>query len=483
MNQQHGMQRKKAAESMGRIRQLHFVGIGGSGMNGIAQVMLNLGYRVSGSDLKSNEATRKLASQGAVIYTGHSASHIQTCDAVIISSAVKESNPEVAAARERRIPVVPRAEMLAELMRFHFGIAVAGTHGKTTTTSLVASVLAEAGLDPTFVIGGLLNSAGTHARLGGGDYLVAEADESDASFLYLQPMLAVVTNVDADHMTTYGGDFNRLRQTFVEFLHHLPFYGLAVLCIDDAEVRGLLEQVTRRVVSYGFAEDADIRATQVEQHGLTTRFRVECSSFDPFDVTLRLPGRHNVQNALAAIAVGMELGCEVASMQRALAGFEGIGRRFQAVECALPEGGSLMLVDDYGHHPRELEATLAAVREGWPNRRLVLAFQPHRYTRTQEQFDDFVHVLSRVDLLLLCEVYPAGESPIPGADGRTLSRAIRVRGQVDPIFVDPLSELPSVILGLVQAGDIVVVMGAGDIGAIAQELPRHFSNPDQEVVR
>ncbi|MCB1874255.1 MAG: UDP-N-acetylmuramate--L-alanine ligase, partial [Gammaproteobacteria bacterium] len=350
-----------------------------------------------------------------------------------------------------------------------------GTHGKTTTTSLVASVLAESGLDPTFVIGGRLNSAGTHAKLGAGDYLVAEADESDASFLYLQPMLAVVTNVDADHMTTYGGDFSRLRQTFVEFLHHLPFYGLAVLCIDDAEVRGLLDQVTRRVTSYGFSEDADVRAVAVVQQGMTTRFRVECAMAAAFDVTLKLPGRHNVQNALAAIAVALELGCEVPSIQRALAGFQGIGRRFQAVECTLPGGGSVMLVDDYGHHPRELEATLAAVRAGWPERRLVLAFQPHRYTRTEEQFEDFVQVLSRPDVLLLSEVYAAGESPIPGADGRTLSRAIRIRGQIAPIFVDPVSELPEVISGLVQADDIVVVMGAGDIGAIVTDLAHRLA--------
>lgn len=476
MNRQRGIPHKRAAESMGRIRKLHFVGIGGSGMNGIAQVMLNLGYRVSGSDIKTNAATQRLAEQGAVIHSGHDASYVEGSDAVIISSAVKESNPEVAVARQKRIPVVPRAEMLAELMRFHYGIAVAGTHGKTTTTSLVASVLAEAGLDPTFVIGGRLNSAGTHARLGAGEYLVAEADESDASFLYLQPMLAVVTNVDADHMTTYGGDFNRLRQTFIEFLHHLPFYGLAVLCIDDAEIRGLLGRVTRRVTTYGFSPGADVRAVDVKQQGLSTFFRVECASTDRFDVTLRMPGRHNVQNALAAISVGLELDCKVSSIQRALARFEGIGRRFQTVECSLHDGGSIMLVDDYGHHPREIEATLSAVQEGWPGRRLVVAFQPHRYTRTQEQFDDFVQVLSRPDVLLLGEVYAAGEPPIPGADGRALSRAIRARGQVAPIFVDPISELPGVISGVVRADDIVVVMGAGDIGAVATELPRYFNN-------
>lgn len=440
-------------------------------MNGIAQVMLNLGYRISGSDLKANTATQRLEDQGAVISIGHREENIQGCDAVVISSAVKSDNPEVKAARELRIPVVPRAEMLAELMRFHYGIAVAGTHGKTTTTSLVASILAEAGLDPTFVIGGRLNSAGSHARLGRGEYLVAEADESDASFLYLQPMLAVVTNVDADHMTTYEGDFNRLRQTFVEFLHHLPFYGLAVLCIDDAEVRGLLPRVTRRVVSYGLSDDADMRAVDIKQSGLTTCFRVVPAHAEAFDVTLELPGRHNVLNALAAITVALELGCEVPDIQRALAGFQGIGRRFQANECTLSGGQRVMLVDDYGHHPREIAATLDAVRGGWPGRRLVLAFQPHRFTRTQEQFEDFVKVLSRADVLLLTEVYAAGESPIPGADGRALSRAIRIRGQVSPVFVDPVGELSGVIAGLLQDGDIVLLMGAGDIGSVAAALP------------
>ena len=464
-------QRRRAVEAMGRIRHLHFVGIGGSGMNGIAQVMLNLGYHISGSDLKPNAATRRLAEQGAVIHSGHAAAHIEGCDAVVISSAVKQDNPEVRAAREQRIPVVPRAEMLAELMRFHYGIAVAGTHGKTTTTSLVASLLGEAGLDPTFVIGGRLNSAGTHARLGEGEYLVAEADESDASFLYLQPMLAVVTNVDADHMTTYGGDFNRLRQTFIEFLHHLPFYGLAVLCIDDDEVRGMLDQVTRRVLTYGTRPEADLRAIGIRADGMHTHFRVQRAAAEPFDVTLNMPGRHNVLNALAAIAVALELACEPAVIQQALARFQGIDRRFQASECELPGGGSLMLVDDYGHHPRELAATLEAVREAWPERRLVLAFQPHRYSRTLEQFEDFVQVLSQPDVLILCDVYAAGEAPIPGADGRALSGAIRARGQVVPVFVDPVTDLPGVIAGLTRAGDIVLLMGAGDIGAVAADLP------------
>ena len=363
--------------------------------------------------------------------------------------------------------------MLAELMRFRYGIAVAGTHGKTTTTSLVASLLAEGGLDPTFVIGGRLNSAGANARLGGGRYLVAEADESDASFLYLQPMLAVVTNIDADHMGTYGNDFNRLRSTFIEFLHHLPFYGLAVLCVDDEEVRSLLPMVTRKVRSYGTREGADVRALDIRQEGHFTHFTVACEGLRaPLPVTLNLPGRHNVLNALAAIAIALELGVEQAAIQRALRGFQGIGRRFQVSEGESADGRRLMLVDDYAHHPREVAATLAAVREGWPRRRLVLVFQPHRYSRTQEQFEDFVQVLSQADLLLLTEVYPAGEEPIPGADGRSLSRAIRTRGEVEPVFVEPLDDLPGVLQRLLQDGDVVLTLGAGNIGAMAARLPR-----------
>ncbi len=470
MNSGKQKQRRLAAEAMGRTRQLHFVGIGGAGMNGIAQVMLNLGYQISGSDLKPNAATRKLEAQGAIIHIGHAEANIEKADAVVISSAVGEDNPEVVAARASRIPVVPRAEMLAELMRFHYGIAVAGTHGKTTTTSLVASVLAEGGLDPTFVIGGRLNSAGTHARLGGGEFLVAEADESDASFLYLQPMMSVVTNVDADHMGTYGGDFDRLRNTFIEFLHHLPFYGLAILCIDDDEVRALLPTVTRQTITYGTSEDADIRATNIQPKGLQTGFTVS-SGDENFPVTLNMPGRHNVMNALAAIAIARELSVDTSSIQKALENFQGIGRRFQATECQLVDGREAMLVDDYGHHPREVDATLTAVREGWPGRRLVLAFQPHRYSRTQEQFEDFVQVLSQVDVLLLTEVYAAGETVIAGADGRSLSGAIRTRGQVNPIFVEQVSDLPEVLRGLLQDGDIVLTLGAGDIGVVAAQLP------------
>jgi UDP-N-acetylmuramate--alanine ligase len=462
--------------AMGRIRRLHFIGIGGAGMSGIAEVLLNLGYQVSGSDLRENPATRRLRAQGAEITLGHRQGHVRGRDAVVVSSAVPEDNPELIAARRLRLPVVPRAEMLAELMRFRYGIAVAGTHGKTTTTSLIASLLAEGGLDPTFVIGGKLNSAGANARLGTGRYLVAEADESDASFLYLQPMMAVVTNVDADHMSTYEGSFLRLRETFLEFLHHLPFYGLAVLCVDDPEVRSLLPEVTRPVLVYGLGKEADVQALDVEQSGLQTRFRVRfAGESQTLAVTLNLPGRHNVLNALAAISVARELGVDEPAIQRGLRGFQGIGRRFQASEVALGAGQSLMLVDDYAHHPRELAATLAAAREGWPGRRLVLVFQPHRYTRTQEQFEDFVQVLSQADVLVLGEVYPAGESPIEGADSRSLSRAIRVRGQVDPIFVEPLEDLPEVLRGLVRPGDILLVLGAGDIGSVAAALPQQLA--------
>lgn len=470
MSHREHKKHRPTPDAMGRIRHIHFVGIGGAGMNGIAQVMLNLGYHISGSDLKESAATQRLSEQGASIYFGHGPENISGADAVVISSAVKEDNPEVVAAHEQRIPVVPRAEMLAELMRFLYGIAVAGTHGKTTTTSLIASVLEEGGLDPTFVIGGRLNAAGTYARLGKGEYLVAEADESDASFLFLQPMMAVVTNVDADHMTTYGGDFQRLRGTFIEFLHHLPFYGLAVLCIDDDEVRGLLPEVTRQVITYGFSEDADLRALNLRQEGLCTHFQVSPVEGEVFDVTLNMPGRHNVLNALAAIAVALELGLPVAAIQRALTEFGGIGRRFQAAECQLPDGRTVMLVDDYGHHPREVAATLEAVHEGWPGRRVVLAFQPHRYSRTQEQFEDFTQVLSRADVLVLGEVYAAGEKPIAGADGRALSRAIRARGQVDPVFVEPITELPEVLTGVICEGDIVLTLGAGDIGQVAASL-------------
>lgn len=456
-----------AAGAMGRMRHLHFVGIGGAGMNGIAQVMLNLGYQISGSDIKANAATARLAEQGATIHIGHAVDNVEGADAIVISSAVKQDNPEVIAARERRIPVVPRAEMLAEIMRFRYGVAVAGTHGKTTTTSLIASLLIEGGLDPTYVIGGRLNSRGSYAHLGEGEVLVAEADESDASFLYLQPMIAVVTNVDEDHMATYGNEFARLRATFLEFLHHLPFYGQAVMCIDDDNVRELLPEVTRKVITYGTAEDADVRATNILQRAMTTQFSVRMPDAEPFDVVLNMPGRHNVLNALAAISIAHELGVQVPTIQAALAAFQGIGRRFQAREGCRVGNCDVMLVDDYGHHPREIAATLEAVRSGWPERRLVLAFQPHRYSRTHDAFDDFVAVLSTVDVLLLGEVYAAGEAPVAGADGRALSRAIRARGQVDPVFVERIEDLPQLLGDIVHDGDVVVTMGAGNIGAVA----------------
>ncbi len=464
----------EAWRDMRRIRHIHFVGIGGAGMSGIAEVLLNLGYSVSGSDLRVSAVTARLTRLGAAIRLGHAAEHIAGCDVVVISSAVAEDNPEVTAARAARVPVVPRAEMLAELMRFRYGIAVAGTHGKTTTTSLTASLLAEGGLDPTFVIGGRLNSAGANARLGAGRYLVAEADESDASFPFLQPMVAIVTNIDADHLQTYGGDFERLRDTFVEFLHHLPFYGLAVLCADDPQIRMILPRLNRPVVTYGTGEDCDVRATDLVQEGLRTRFLAHLPGLKaPLPITLNLPGRHSVLNALAAIAVAHELGVSETAIRRALQHFQGIGRRFQQHgELALPDGGHATVMDDYGHHPREIQAVLNALRGAWPERRLVLAFQPHRFSRTRDLFDDFAQVLSEVDTLILLDVYPAGEKPIAGADGRSLSRAIRVRGKVDPIFVERIADLPAALPGLLHDGDLLLLMGAGDIGAMAVQLGR-----------
>ncbi len=461
---------------MRRIRHVHFVGIGGAGMGGIAEVFINLGYRVSGSDLRENAITRRLAGLGAQVQFGHSAGNLTDADVVVMSSAVTGDNVEVAAAHTRRIPVVRRAEMLAELMRFRFGIAVAGTHGKTTTTSLVASVLSEGGLDPTFIIGGRLISAGANARLGTGHYLVAEADESDASFLYLQPLIAVVTNIDADHLGAYAGDFTRLRSAFVEFLHHLPFYGLAVLCLDDAEVRGILPEVARPVVTYGMDETADFRAGDVRREGRLTHFKAwKPGQQKPLDITLNLAGRHNVLNALAALAIAQDLGIADAAVLKALAGFQGVGRRFQIHGDVRIPSGSVLLVDDYGHHPRELDATLRAAREGWPTRRLVVAFQPHRYTRTRDLFDDFAEVLSHADALLLLEVYAAGEAAIAGADGRSLARSIRNRGRVDPVFVAQVQDLPEALLGVLKDGDLLLTLGAGDIGGMAAELPRHFA--------
>ncbi|MCX7141369.1 MAG: UDP-N-acetylmuramate--L-alanine ligase [Proteobacteria bacterium] len=455
-----------------KVKRIHFVGIGGSGMSGIAEVLLNLGYQITGSDLGTNAATRRLAEQGAEVHIGHAAEHVAETDVVVVSTAVGNNNPEVMAARARHIPVVPRALMLAELMRLKQGIAIAGTHGKTTTTSLVASVLAEAGLDPTYVIGGRLTSSASNARLGAGEFIVVEADESDASFLHLQPVVAVVTNIDADHMETYQHDFARLKQAFVSFLQNLPFYGSAVLCADDKHVREILPFVSKPILTYGFAADAMVRAENMTHSGGKMRFlALREGKSKVLDVTLNLPGRHNVLNALAAIAVATELGIEDAAIVKALAEFRGVGRRFQS-HGAIPAkgGGSFTLVDDYGHHPAEMQATLEAARGAFPGRRIVLAFQPHRYTRTRDLFEDFVKVLSGADALLLAEVYPAGEAPIVAADGRTLARAVRVAGRVEPVFVENIADMPEAIRAAAADGDVVVTMGAGSIGGVPAAL-------------
>jgi UDP-N-acetylmuramate--alanine ligase len=454
-----------------RVNHIHFVGIGGVGMCGIAEVLLNLGYTITGSDMADNAATKRLVAQGACVHFGHDATYIAGADVVVISTAVKADNPEVMAAKEQGITVIPRALMLAELMRFKQGIAIAGTHGKTTTTSLVASILAAAGLDPTFVIGGRLTASGTNARLGSGDFLVAEADESDASFLYLAPVMAVVTNIDADHMDTYGHDFERLKQAFVDFLQRLPFYGCAALCVDDPHVRAILPRITKPVTTYGLDESASVRALNVEAIGGRMHFDVAIKNGPGFTVDLNLPGLHNVLNALSAIAIGLECGADVPSIQKGLAEFAGVGRRFQRYgEVAARDGGHFTLVDDYGHHPSEMRATLAAVRGAFPGRRLVLVFQPHRYTRTRDLFEDFVKVLSTVDTLLLTEVYAAGEAPIVAADARALARAIRVNGKVEPLFVEAIADMPQTILEVARAGDVVVTMGAGSVGTVAAKV-------------
>ena len=453
------------------VKNIHFVGIGGSGMSGIAEVLLNLGYRVSGSDLARSAVTERLVALGARVAVGHDAANIEGANAVVVSTAVRPDNPEVLAARQRRVPIVPRAVMLAELMRLKQGIAIAGTHGKTTTTSLVASVLGQGGLDPTFVIGGRLNSAGANARLGTGDFIVAEADESDASFLNLFPVIEVITNIDADHMDTYGHDFARLMQAFIEFTHRLPFYGIAVLCVDDPNVRDILPFVSKPIVRYGFAEDAQVRAVDVVARDGQMQFTVLRDDANPLDITLNLPGLHNVQNALAAIAIASELEVRDDAIRTALAEFNGVGRRFQRYgEVPAPGGGHYTLIDDYGHHPVEMAATLAAARGAFPGRRLVLAFQPHRFTRTRDCFEDFARVLSTVDALALTDVYAAGEAPIVAADGRALARAIRVIGKVEPVFVDSVDELPGALGALVQDGDVVITMGAGSIGGVAARL-------------
>jgi UDP-N-acetylmuramate--alanine ligase len=461
---------------MRRIKRIHFIGIGGSGMCGIAEVLLNQGYEISGSDISESVTTRHLEKLGATVFLGHRASNVEKANVIVVSSAINEENPEIIAARQKRIPVVPRAEMLAEIMRFRHGIAIAGTHGKTTTTSLIASILANGGMDPTFVIGGRLNSAGTNAKLGGSRYLVAEADESDASFLHLTPMVSVVTNIEADHMHTYGGDFERLKQTFVDFLHNLPFYGSAVMCIDDPVVAELTESVSRAVITYGFNKDADVRAENVRQSGMKTAFTVIRPGDRPdLDVELQMPGEHNVLNALAAIAVATDEGVSDDAIRSALASFQGVGRRFQIQGEYLIDGKSVMLVDDYGHHPSEVGVTIKAIRDGWPDKRLVMIFQPHRYSRTSDLYDDFVRVLSEVDLLIMLDVYAAGEKPIPGADTRSLCRSIRQRSDLDPVYVEDPDELSEVLVKLLTEDDIVVTQGAGNVGQLSVELANRLS--------
>lgn len=460
---------------MRRIHTIHFVGIGGAGMGGIAEVLINLGYSVQGSDLKPNSVTTRLTSLGARIIKGHRAENVQGADVVVVSTAVDVNNPEVVQAHAQRIPVVPRAEMLGELMRFRYSIAIAGTHGKTTTTSMVASVLAEGKLDPTFVIGGRLKSAGTHARLGAGKYLVAEADESDASFLHLQAMIAIVTNVDADHLGTHDGDFERYKQSFVDFLHNLPFYGLAVLCVDDEETASLIARVKRPIVTYGIEREADIRAVNVQRDGMQSTYDVMRAGKTPLSIRLNIPGTHNVLNSLAAIAVATELNVSDEAIQHALANFQGIDRRLQSYGDVKTANGRITVIDDYGHHPTEIAATLDAVRQGWAGRRVVLAFQPHRYTRTRDLLDEFASVLATVDALIVTDIYPAGEAPIKGADAKALCRAIRSHGRVEPILVRKVKDIAESLLPIVRDNDVVVVMGAGNIGSLAGELTTTLS--------
>ena len=470
-------QQKKMA--MRRVERIHFVGIGGAGMGGIAEVLVNEGYNVSGSDIAPNAVTERLISLGASVQFGHAASNVEGASVVVVSSAINAANPEVATARELRIPVVRRAEMLGELMRFRHGIAVAGTHGKTTTTSLLASIFAEAGTDPTFVIGGLLNSAGSNARLGAGRYLIAEADESDASFLHLQPLATVITNIEADHMDTYQGDFEKLKATYLEFCHNLPFYGVAVVCIDDPVLRGLIPQIGRTVLTYGFSEDADFRVSEFSQSGTQTKFVITDSNGNQREVVLNLPGKHNALNATAAFALAQDEGIAEKAILSALSKFEGIGRRFQQYGEFDTGKGKALLLDDYGHHPTEVAATIAAVRAAWPERRLVMAYQPHRYTRTRDLYEDFAKVLSGVDKLLLLEVYPAGEAPIAGADSRSLCRSIRARGSLDPIYVAEPAELAPSLADVLQDGDVVLTQGAGNIGALVKKLAAMKMNIEQ----
>lgn len=457
-----------------KVKHIHFVGIGGAGMSGIAEVFVNLGYQVSGSDLMDNQVTQRLARLGITVYAGHTSQQIAGADVVVISTAVKPDNPEVIAAKNKNIPVVPRALMLAELLRLRSGIAIAGTHGKTTTTSLIASILAAADMDPTFVIGGKLEAAGCHAKLGSGEFIVVEADESDASFLYLQPILTVVTNIDEDHMETYGHDFNRLKQTFVEFVQHLPFYGMAVVCVDDSNVREVMPTITKPITTYGLSEDAQVRAINIQYANHQMKFTAVIGvngSARKLEITLNLPGLHNIQNALAAIAVANEIGVPDGAIVRALLEFKGVERRFQLYgEIKSSAQKSFTLVDDYGHHPAEMEATIKAARGAFPGRRLVVAFQPHRYTRTRDAFEGFTRILSQVDVLLLTEVYPAGEDPIVAADSKSLARSIRVQGKVEPIYIEEVDDLPSAILDAVQDGDVVLVMGAGSVAKVAPHI-------------
>jgi UDP-N-acetylmuramate--alanine ligase len=462
-------------DRMRRINTIHFVGIGGSGMSGIAEVLLNLGYAVQGSDIRAGAMTQWLTGLGARVFIGHAAAHIDGADVVVASGAVARDNPEVQAALARRIPVVPRAEMLGELMRFRYSIAVAGSHGKTTTTSLIASVLGEGGEDPTYVIGGRLKSAASNARLGAGRYLVAEADESDASFTHLQPLIAIVTNIDNDHLSAHGGDFGLLKQSFVDFLHNLPFYGLAVLCLDDEHVRNIVQEIGRPLLSYGFDAAADVRAVNLRPQGLQTHFRVTRAGATALEVTVNLPGLHNVRNTLAAIAVATELGIADEAILRALAAFQGVDRRLQHVADVVTAIGVVSIVDDYGHHPTEVTATLEAVRQGYPGRRVLLAFQPHRFTRTRDLIDDFGKALSGADMLCVTEVYAAGESAIAGADGRAICRAVRSRGQLEPLFVEKVEELPEALKDLIRDGDVVLAMGAGNISGVAHALPEALS--------
>ncbi|KAF3981610.1 MAG: UDP-N-acetylmuramate--L-alanine ligase [Methylococcales symbiont of Hymedesmia sp. n. MRB-2018] len=466
----------KPTQGLGHIDKIHFVGIGGTGMSGIAEVLSNLGYDVSGSDIKESAVTERLQKEGVTIHIGHAKKNVKDVDVVVTSTAIDKKNKEVKAAYTNRIPVIPRAEMLAELMRFRFGIAVAGTHGKTTTTSLIASILAEGGLDPTFVIGGRLNSAGSNAKLGLGQYLVAEADESDASFLHLQPMMAIVTNIDKDHMETYGGSFKRLKETFLEFLHHLPFYGLAVMCLDDAGVRDVLPEIAKPVKTYGVHKDADVRAVDIKQQGMQTVFTVKrWGEYKDLVITLNMPGWHNMLNALASITVATNLAVDDLAIIKSLETFKGISRRFQLNGTVEIEDGSLTLVDDYGHHPREIAATLEAMQQVWPEKRKVVVFQSHRYTRTRDLFEDFVAVLSTIDVLILLDIYTAGETEIAGVSGQTLSRAIRTRGQVDPIFVKDRNELANILGGIVKGDDVLLTLGAGSVGQIAAELPQELA--------